>query len=71
MKNYFNKWKDFSKDIYDSDEELNKGDDEDNDMSNNDCESYENDEDFDRPNTQFNCINKNKKNNKQSILNYI
>ena len=62
---------DFSKDIYDSDEELNRGDDEDNDASNNDCESYENDEDFDRPNTQFNCINKNKKNNKQSILNYI
>jgi hypothetical protein len=25
----------------------------------------------DKPNTQFNCINKNKKNNKKSILCYI
>ena len=62
---------DFTKDIYDSDEELNKGDDEDNSESNNEAESYENEDDFDRPNTQFNCINRNKKNNKQSILNYI
>ena len=52
---------DFTKDIYDSDEELNKGDDEDNSESNNEAESYENEDDFDRPNTQFNCINKNKK----------
>ena len=62
---------DFTKDIYDSDEELNKGDDEDNSESNNEAESYENEDDFDRPNTQFNCINKNKKKNKESILNYI
>ena len=62
---------DFTKDICDSDEELNKGDDEDNSESNNEGESYENEDNFDRPNTQFNCINKNKKNNKQSILNYI
>jgi len=62
---------DFTKDIYDSDEELNKGDDEDNNESNNEAESYENEDDFDRPNTQFNCINKNKKKNKESILNYI
>ena len=62
---------DFSKDIYDSDEELNKGDDEDNSESNDEAESYENEDDFDRPNTQFNCINKNKKKNKESILNYI
>ena len=54
---------DFTKDIYDSDEELNKGDDEDNSESNNEAESYENEDDFDRPNTQFNCINKNKKKN--------
>ena len=62
---------DFTKDIYDSDEELNKGDDEDNSESNDEAESYENEDDFDRPNTQFNCINKNKKKNKESILNYI
>ena len=62
---------DFTKDIYDSDEELNKGDDEDNSESNNEAESYENEDDFDRPNTQFNCINKNKKKNKEIILNYI
>ena len=62
---------DFTKDIYDSDEELNKGDDEDNSENNDEAESYENEDDFDRPNTQFNCINRNKKNNKQSILNYI
>ena len=62
---------DFTKDIYDSDEELNKGDDEDNSESNNEAESYENEDDFDRPNTQFNCINKNQKKNKESILNYI
>ena len=62
---------DFTKDIYDSDEELNKGDDEDNSESNDEAESYENEDDFDRPNTQFNCINKNKNKNKESILNYI
>ena len=62
---------DFTKDIYDSDEELNKGDDEDNSESNDEAESYENEDDFDRPNTQFNCINKNQKKNKESILNYI
>ena len=62
---------DFTKHIYDSDEELNKGDDEDNSESNDEAESYENEDDFDRPNTQFNCINKNKKKNKESILNYI
>ena len=64
---------DFTKDVYDSDEELNEGDDEDNDFyeKDKDFDSYENDEEFDRPNMQFNCINKNKKDNKKSILNYI
>ena len=82
-KNDFNY--DFSKNVNDSDEELNEGDDEDNgdydddkdcgyetDSKNNDFENYENNDEFDRPNTQFNCINKNKKNNKkQGILSYI
>ena len=75
---------DFTKDVNDSDEELNEGDDEDNgdydndkdcgygiDLKNKDFDNYENDNEFDRPNTQFNCINRNKKNNKRSILNYI
>ena len=75
---------DNSRDINDSSEELNEGDDEDNgdygddkdcgygtDLNKNDFDNYENDDEFDRPNTQFNCINKNKKNKKQSILNYI
>ena len=82
-KNDFNY--DFSKNVKDSDEELNEGDDEDNgdydddkdcgyetDSKNNDFDNYENNDEFDRPNTQFNCINKNKKNNKkQDILSYI
>ena len=81
-KNEFNF--DISRDINDSSEELNEGDDEDNgdyndekdcgygtDSKKNDFDNYENDDEFDRPNTQFNCINKNKKNKKQSILNYI
>ena len=75
---------DFTKDVNDSDEELNEADDEDNgdydndkdcgygiDLKNKDFDNYENDNEFDRPNTQFNCINRNKKNNKRSILNYI
>ena len=63
---------DFHKDVYDSEEELNEGDDEDNDEYNdNDCDKVENDDEFDRPNTQFNFINKNKKKDKMSILNYI
>ena len=64
---------DFTKDIYDSDDELNEGDDEDNDVfeRGKDFDSYENDDEFDRPNMQFNCINKNQKSNKKSILNYI
>ena len=75
---------DFTKDVNDNDEELNEGDDEDNgdydndkdcgygiDLKNKDFDNYENDNEFDRPNTQFNCINRNKKNNKRSILNYI
>ena len=74
--NYFYKNElncDFTKDVYDSDEELNEGDDEDNDIfeKSDDFNNYENDDGFDRPNTQFNCINKNKEKNKKNILNYI
>ena len=61
-----------SEDIYDSDEELNEGDDEDNtNYDNNECfVNYDNDI-IDRPNTQFNIINRNKQKDNKSILNYI
>ena len=61
-----------SEDIYDSDEELNEGDNEDNtNYDNNECfVNYDNDI-IDRPNTQFNIINRNKQKNNKSILNYI
>ena len=63
---------DLSKDVYDSDEELNEGDDEDNmNYENKECfVNYDNDI-IDRPNTQFNVINRNKQKNNKSILNYI
>ena len=80
---------DFKRDVYDSDENLYEGDDEDNseyelnknnyknklenikNNNNNDKDSFDNEYDieFDRPNTQFNCINQDK--NTKNILNYI
>ena len=80
---------DFKRDVYDSDENLYEGDDEDNseyelnknnyknklenikNNNNNDKDSFDNEYDieFDRPNTQFNCINQDK--NSKNILNYI
>ena len=80
---------DFKRDVYDSDENLYEGDDEDNseyelnknnyknklenikNNNNNDKDSFDNEYDieFDRPNTQFNCINQEK--NSKNVLNYI
>ena len=80
---------DFKRDVYDSDENLYEGDDEDNseyelnknnyknklenikNNNNDDKDSFDNEYDieFDRPNTQFNCINQDK--NTKNILNYI